>query len=79
MTKKEVTKCFDSLLNSNTVLDLIKFKNNAFLSGAIEMKDYETPMVLAKVIMKAALFSMAAQVNLPERYDKEVSNLQLMV
>lgn len=74
MTEDQIKNAFDQLKKS-VVKDLDNLFVKAMKSGALDIESYDVPVLLAKVIMKAALIDEADAFAVPDAVKKDIKNL----
>ena len=78
--QKEAVKEAFAKVKDAVVRDLNSLFNSAMRSGAFDLDSYSgNPVVLAKIIMKAALISEADAFAIPDSAKKEVKNLSKFI
>lgn len=75
MTEDQIKNAFDQLKES-VARDLDGLFTKALRSGALDVDSYDNPVMLAKVIMKAALIDEAEQFAVTDKMKKDVRNLK---
>jgi len=76
MTEDQIKNAFDRLKES-VARDFDNLFKKALRSGALDVESYDNPVVLAKVIMKAALIDEADQFAVTDKMKKDAKNLSL--
>lgn len=75
MTEDQIKNAFDQL-KSSVMRDLDSLFTKALRSGALDADSYDNPVMLAKVIMKAALLDEADQFAVTNQMKRDVNNLK---